>query len=352
MSSKPTQLATPSAKSCVPWLSPELISLILVELWERPYTPQDRSALLVKVALVNRTWLTLIAHITTLDVHLSSLKETMAFLQLLPRSCPIRECRSLLTMEKERVANQSCRSLTCHLDGRVWQNLSADNAPVALSVVFRDLSLPVPHLPNLRRISISHTDWAPNHIFQDFYHGFPPHVTHLSLDYSFTPAADIPPFDPTSASWWISMYQHNPRMGPCACAPNLRHIALSGVPTAFAALILDVCPNVETLELTRPGQHLSDLAPLPPATRTLVLRYPGVVLSKSKMTAWSLSEALDEGLFPPGADLTSTSESTPPRIVIRSGTPDPVSFIELRSSCKRFGVELVYEREDARSPSW
>ena len=337
--SKITQLATPSAELCTAWIPPELISLILSKLWEGPHTPQDRTALLVKIALVSRVWLTLIAHITTLDVHLSSFKETIAFLELLPQSWITREHRDPLTMERKRVANQSCRSLTCHLDGRMWENLPTNNPPVAISVVFRDLSL-LPHLPNLRHISISHTNWAPNDIFQHFYLGFPTHVTHLSLDYSFIAAAKVPPFDADSALWWTSMHEHHPHMGPPVCLPNLCHISLSGVPAAFAAIILNMCPNVETLDLTRPGQ-LCDLAPLPPTVRTLVLRYPGIVLSKGDVESSALPETLDAGLFPTGEKL--------PRIIVHSGTLDPGSFMALRRSCERFNVDLVYKREDAHS---
>ncbi len=47
---------------------------------------------------------------------------------------------------------------------------------------------------------------------------------------------------------------------------------------SFVAAVLQVCPNVETVEITDP-MELSVLAPLPPAVRTSVLRHLGVALS-------------------------------------------------------------------------
>ena len=132
MSTSTLELATssPSADSgsepCPPRIPPELIALILADLWKGAHTPELRSALLVKIALVNRTWLTLIAYITTLDVRISNFKETRAFLTLLSDPLPIPESHDLLTIERKRAARQSCRSLTCHVDGRRWQILNDD----------------------------------------------------------------------------------------------------------------------------------------------------------------------------------------------------------------------------------
>ena len=125
------------------------------------------------------------------------------------------------------------------------------------------------------------------------------------------------------------MQNHNPSVRPRIRLPNLRYVSLSGVPTVFAVLILDVCPNIETLELTR-LERLSDLVPLPLAVRTPVLVHPSVALSEEEAGSWALSEALDAGLFPVG--------EKPPRIVVRSGTPDSASFLTLRRDCERFNI--------------
>ncbi|KAI1783476.1 hypothetical protein LXA43DRAFT_1077693 [Ganoderma leucocontextum] len=321
-----TQLAT-SSESCSPWIPPELISLILIDLWEAPHTAQDRLALLKNVALVNRTWLTLIARIASRDVHLSKYQKAKVFLRLLPQRSPTQEPGDLFTMEAKQVANHTGQSITFH-----------DNIPMVITIVLYKLSRRH-HLPNLRHISISYTDWEWNDIFLMFFVvGLPRHITHFSLDYSFTAAAaEVPLFNFSRAMWAINMRS-------CIIVPHLRHLSLSGVPTAFAVAMLHVCPNVETLEITNPTE-LSTLAPLPPAVRTLVLRHPGVTLSKGKMASWTLPPALDGGLFPSGGGMK------PPRIVVRSGTPEPELFIELRRSCKSFNVDLVYERDDVRSPS-
>ncbi|KAI1784203.1 hypothetical protein LXA43DRAFT_1186573 [Ganoderma leucocontextum] len=355
-----TQLAISSAEQCSPWIPPELISLILVDLWEAlEPTPQDRSALLKNIALVNRTWLALIARIASHDVHISNVRNGNAFLRLLPERSPLVRYGTvdLFSMEAHQVAKQLCRSLTFHLDRSVQPPLSPELEHIrgcdrAVSLVLSTVRT-IYSLPNLRRISLRYTDWGYNYIFRQIQwqwgHSFPEQVTHLSLDYSFTATAaaraELRAFDLSVAMRWIYSTSFTGRRAVLAVLPNVQHLSLSGVPTPFVAAMLHVCPNVETLEITNPTQ-LAELAPLPPAVRTLVLRHPGVTVPSEKTIAsWTLSTALEGGLFPEG-------EGTKPRIVVRSGTPDPESFIELRRSCKRFDVDLVHERDDdARSPS-
>ncbi|KAI1783441.1 hypothetical protein LXA43DRAFT_1067632 [Ganoderma leucocontextum] len=162
-------------------------------------------------------------------------------------------------------------------------------------------------------------------------------ATHLSIDYSFTTPAWAPALNESGmvARW--------SRRRKYPLAPSVRRLSLSGVTTVFVVTMLPVCPHVETVENTHPA-GLDALAPLLPAVRTLVLRYPGVAVSRKMMVSWNLSAALEDGLFPEG-------KCKKPRVVVRSGTPEADSFIALRRSCKGFNVELVYERDDARSPS-
>ncbi|KAI1784194.1 hypothetical protein LXA43DRAFT_1086630 [Ganoderma leucocontextum] len=162
---------------------------------------------------------------------------------------------------------------------------------------------------------------------------FPQQATHLSVDYSFTTPAWA------SALNESGMVARWSRRRKYPLAPSVRRLSLSGV----TVTMLPVCPHVETVENTHPA-GLDALAPLLPAVRTLVLRYPGVAVSRKMMVSWNLSAALEDGLFPDG-------KSKKPQVVVRSGTPEAESFIELRRSCKRFNFELVYERDDARSPS-
>ena len=194
------------------------------------------------------------------------------------------------------------------------------------------------------------TDWDHNDIFQHIRRwGFPSQVTHLSLSYAFTGVwegmSDQRGLDVANALTWI--YHPNPGPRP-AFLPGLRHLVLSGIPKPFPVLMLKhVCPHVETLELTHPGAgQLPALVPLPPATRTLVLRYPGVALSQTEMGAWELPTAFEKNIFPPsGAGVNALN---PARIVVCSGTPERVAFTELRRECRRFNVELLFERDDSR----
>ncbi|KAM5539897.1 hypothetical protein V8D89_006400 [Ganoderma adspersum] len=348
MSTSTQSTTSSAAEPCTPWIPPELVYLILDHLWEAPHASQSRAALLKNLVLVNRTWLALSARMASRDVHPSCCHNPRAFLRLITQPSSTQEHRDLFSTEINRVAIQSCRSLTFDVDGRPQWPLFNNDAPIGIGLALKLASLPE-RLPNLRRISISHTDWSHGHIFQHLrLWGFPPQTTHLSLDYVFTAASAglLKPFDIASALSWL----YRPNFGPRrAFVPGLRHLAVSGVPTPFPGLLLrHVCPHVETLELTRPAPgQLSDLVPLPPAVRTLVLRYPGVALSKKDMAAWPLPAVLASELFLPSP---SCADVKPPRIVVRSGTPEPVPFIELWRECKRFNVDLVYERDDSRSP--
>ncbi|KAI1791371.1 hypothetical protein LXA43DRAFT_426540 [Ganoderma leucocontextum] len=358
-------LVVSSAESCSPWIPPELISRILTMLWEAPQTPEERSALLKNITLVNRTWLTLVALIVSRDVHISDKENAYTFLRLLSKSSPRPKADDLFTTEKTRFANEACCSLTFHVDGKFSRSPSpitqdtfdtkltpgswpspAHDASNAMSLILDMLSA-LDYLPNLQHLSFRYTNWGYGDAFDHLeLETFPPQVTRLSIDYSFTLRSE---FLCSMLLLWMKTRDRDrayaPR-GPRAPVriPNLRHLSLSGVWTAFAIAILQLCPNIETLEIRLTGDtavQLDELAPLSPTLRTLVLRHPGVALSRRRMM-WlqsNLLTALEEGLFPEG--------STKPRIVVRWGTSDPDVFTALMRACTRFNTELVY---DSRQP--
>ncbi|KAM5539543.1 hypothetical protein V8D89_006652 [Ganoderma adspersum] len=341
------------AEPFTPWIPSELVYLILEHLWQVPHTSQCRAALLKNIVLVNRTWLGLSARFASRDVYPACHHDPNAFIRLISQTSSPKGPLNLFSTEIHRVASQYCHSLTFDADGIIHRPFTGNDGTVGVGLALRLASIPN-RLPNLRHISISHTDWAHTHIFQHLrLQGFPPQTTHLSLDYVFTAASQdhLRPFDVNCSLTLL----YRPNLGPRnAFVPGLRHLALSGVPTPFPGLLLrHVCPHVETLELARPAEgQLPALAPLPPAVRTLVLRYPGVALSKEDMAVWALPAALASELFPPtGAYSDMTAWRRPPRIVMRLGTPDPVPFIELWRECGRCDVELVYERDDSRCPA-
>ncbi|KAI1796619.1 hypothetical protein LXA43DRAFT_986333 [Ganoderma leucocontextum] len=247
-------------------------------------------------------------------------------------------------MEANRVAGEMCRSITFHVARSVppsrlsedpaavglWLCSQTDDASMAVSTVL-DKVTTLDCLPNLRHVSLRYTDRSYDDAFGQLdAQTFPPQVTHLSIDYSFTASA-MTPF----AKYLRSVYERE--AAARVTIPNVRHLSLSGVTPGFMVDMFRVCPNVETLEITHPV-GLFMLGPLPPSVRTLVLHDPGVALCREKMRSWALVPALEEGLFRRGRK---------PRIVVRSGTPDPIAFMELRRSCKRFDAEVVYECDDS-----
>ncbi|KAM5546306.1 hypothetical protein V8D89_000432 [Ganoderma adspersum] len=318
-----TQLAVSPVESepRSPWIPPELISLILIRFWEAPLSSDERSASLQNIVLVNRTWLSLIAPIACRDVHLFNHGNANNFITSLQN---FDYHKDLFTTEANRIVHETCRSITVHANGNPQRADLFNATPAfwdpksfginqaihcAMDGVHERKSL-----PNLRHVSLRYTDWVYDDIIlQAEYAPFPRQVTHLSVNYY------------------------------CFSA-SIRRLTLSGMPVGLMVIMLQlVCPKVETLELAHPAQ-LSALAPLPPTMRTLVLCYPGIAVCKETMASWGLDAALDVGLFPKGSD------SEPRRIIVRSGTPDPATFAELKRTCQHeFGVELAYERDDSRS---
>lgn len=338
-------------RSCSPpWIPPELISLILAELWGAPQTSEERLDLLKNVALVNRTWLALTACITSRDVHILNPLSAESFLRLLTKDTPAQEPHDLFTMEANRVAGEICRSITFHVsrsvpvsglsedpaDVGLWLGSQTDDASMAVSTLLHRVTAH-DRLPNLRHVSLRYTDRSFADVFDQLdAQTFPPQVTHLSIDYSFTLPAMT-----SFAKYLRSIYRRE--TVPRVTIPNLRHLSLSGVTPRFVVDMLHVCPNVETLEITHPT-GLFMLGPLPPSVRTLVLHDPVVTLSRRTIRSWALFPALENGLF--------RRSTVRPQIVVRIGTPDPFAFMELRRSCKRFDVEVMHECNNSLTPSW
>ncbi|PIL24995.1 hypothetical protein GSI_12883 [Ganoderma sinense ZZ0214-1] len=332
-------------KSCsVPWIPPELISLILSELWGAPQTPRERSALLKSIALVNRTWLALTACLASRDVHIPNPLNAEGFLRLLHKRTPLPQSYNLFTIEANRVADELCRTITFYVSRSVppsdlsedpaavglWLRSQTDDASVAVSTVLHHVTTH-DRLPNLRHVSLRYTDRSFADVFDQVdAQKFPPQVTHLSINYSFTRPAKT-----SFVEYLRSIYSRE--TAGRVTLPNVRHLSLSGVTPRFVAGILQVCTNVETLEITRPA-GLFMFGPLPPSVRTLVLHDPVVSLSKEMMMSWALVPALEDGLF---------RRNIKPQIVVRSGTPDPVALMELKRSCRRFDAEVVYQRDDS-----
>ncbi|KAM5539548.1 hypothetical protein V8D89_006657 [Ganoderma adspersum] len=249
------------------------------------------------------------------EFHASSHRNPKAFLGLIAQTSPSKVPRNLFPTEINRVGNHSCRSLTLHADGRTQRSSTGNDGPVDVGVGLALSLAPIPHcLPNLRRISISHTDWSHGHISQHLrLRRSPPQAgTHLSLAYAFTTASkdlarhlhlDTP-------LQWICRPGMEMGLGTlCAFFQNLRHLALAGVPTPF----------------------------------------PGLMLRHHKqMAAWALEIALflrpSRGGASAAADWTVNVDLQPVRIVVRSETLEPVVFIELLHECKRFDVELTSAR--------
>ncbi|KAI0793936.1 hypothetical protein C8Q74DRAFT_1245794 [Fomes fomentarius] len=331
-----------SKPSSIPWFPPELISQILTELWDASQCDEERALLTRTVCLVNRTWLSLFLRISLRDVHLPSPFSADDFLRLLPENAILPGQGNPFSFEASQLANHACRTLTFRLDGHVnpgddgSQNPPAikvysdtDPASSALSTVLYMVTT-LGKLPNLRRISLEYIDWGYENIFDQLSTPtLPPQVTHLSAHFAFTTPALAP-----LATYLKTLFTRRDR--PRVTHPNVRRLSLAGIPMELVADMLQIFPNVETLEIMS-GARLYVLGTLPPSVRTIVLRHPGMPLEAEEMQWWGLESALEGGLFLPGAE---------GRIILQSGTPDPIALTQIKRACKRHRVGLSYERDD------
>ena len=330
-----------------PWLPPELVSQILEELWALPLAIEERSAVFKNACLVNHAWLVLFLRVAMRHVHLPSPLDPSDYLRLLHERTAADGETDPFTAEASRLANHMCRSITFDIDGRSPPadddgdgpcgepapeiKLYSDADTSGVSTVLYMVSA-LDRLPNLRHVALRYTDWGYDDVFAQLAAGaFPRQATQLSVEYAFTAPALAP-----LAVYLKALYTRQDPGAPRGTVPGVRHLAVGGAPAEFVADMLEVCTGVETLELVYPSR-LYVLAPLPASVRTVVVRQPGRVLGKGEMHWWTMGMAVESGLFTCGEG---------GRIVIRSGTPDPVAFTSLRRHCRRFGVELAYVREE------
>ena len=354
-------------RSGSPFFPPELVSFILFKLWEVPQPIRERFALLRNIALVNHTWLTLVARIACQDAHICSSRGANAFLRLLPKRSAGQQAHDLFTIEASRVANEVCRSITFYVEGNVSESPSTlsgvadDAAPNAISLVLDALSASDSHhLPNVRHISLHYKNCGPGDALGHLERGtFPRQVTSLSVDYVYTVPSDT--WLLAVAEHWIWPWVHNRHVARAhqalagtrtraARVPTLRHLSLGSEVTAEVATeFLEACPWLETLELGLAKWYsgpLSEIPLLPASVRTVVLRNSGVAwLEWWLMRQGTVHALLVGGLFRQGQGTTQ------PRLVIRSGPSDHTYFRLLKRDCVQYDVELVYERDDARDIS-
>ncbi|KAI0352327.1 hypothetical protein OH77DRAFT_1409321 [Trametes cingulata] len=332
-----------------PWLPPELVEQILAEAWATWMLPDERATLFTTLCKVNRMWLGLFLRVALRDVHIPCPLFARDFLRLLPERATSLGEADLFTAEAAALVSRLCRSVTFHVDGsasRTGEGGTAgggdpgepsiklysqtDAAPSAISTVLYMVST-FDYLPHLRHVALHYTDWGYDDLFDQLRLAvFPTQVTHLSLHYSFSAPALVP-----LAVYLKTLYTRHHQAH--FSIPTVRHLSVSGVPTEFVADMLEICPKLETVEMAMPAR-LYVLAPLPKSVRTLVLNVPGTTLDREQMHWWMLTAAMEGKLFHPEAK---------GRIIVRAGTPDPVAWTDLRRHCKRFGVELVYERDES-----
>ncbi|KAI0741425.1 hypothetical protein C8Q80DRAFT_1273860 [Daedaleopsis nitida] len=328
---------------------PEIVHQIIHELWYEPQSPQDRAYLSKSICLVSHTWLCLYTRVAMRDVHLPLSLSANTLLNLLPDRTPTQE-KGLFIEAAAEVTNYMCQSLTFHVDARVAANTqdlspsppaikyfsAIDPAANAVSSVLAAIPPQGPDcLPNLHHISIKYTDWAFEALFDLLgTHPLPAQITHLSLDFVFDKKSTG-----ALASYISTTFLREGH--PVLEMPDVRHLSVRGMPAEIISDLLDSMPNLETLTIGG-CSRLDVIGALPESVHTLVLSHPGEALTALDMQWWELDMALSLGLSEGNAGF---------RVIVRSGTPDPFSFSDMKRFCKWYGVDLSYERVDV-SENW
>jgi hypothetical protein len=102
-------------------------------------------------------------------------------------------------------------------------------------------------LPNLRRISIEYANWGLNDIFDNLrLSPFPSQVTELEIK-----------FTTTAGMKNVSKKYHRQTEWVPWVLPSLTHLFILGAPAEFIMDMVDVCPNLQTLEIKCTSRPLS-----------------------------------------------------------------------------------------------
>jgi len=283
-------------------------------------------------------WLTTFIRIALKDVHIACPLAAEDYLRLIREHTPSEVDDAFLLPGASKFANNSCRSLTFHVDHdsdlvatpEVEPSVllySTDNRSAnAISSTLYMVST-LNYLPNLRRVAIEYVDWG----FEDIPEQgrllvFPEQVTELDIKFTFTA-------DSLTALGDRLRNRYCRRWHVGGTTQNVRRLSVFGAPVDFVAEMIWTCPNVEIVDFDG-AEDLDALLALPDSLRMLNLHMPASPLRKEDIDKLGLPVALGLGLF--------SQAHSQMRIVVHSGTPEATPWEQAKKLCEEFKVELVH----------
>ncbi|KAJ7777108.1 hypothetical protein B0H16DRAFT_948303 [Mycena metata] len=246
----------------IPRLPVELLQQIIDAAWNMPLSSNERIILMRASPLVNSAWAALFDIASSRDVYIPSAAFSDHFIRRLRREPtavvpPSSFLGGLLNRFRQpwkpafapaRSPNLACESITILLanpdvypdkNGRIRLPMGAVLDELLETLDARSLA------PNLRRLSIEYVDAGFDDVFQRVgLAALPPQITHLELQYSFSP--EMP-------SWLVDSLRRKQEKQTRRTvgwdAQSIRRLSVFGAGVNTIQDALDACPNTELLEV-------------------------------------------------------------------------------------------------------
>lgn len=326
--------------SPTPSLPTELIIDIIQQVWDLPLTNKRRSNLFCTFCLVSRAWLSIFIRIALTDVHVTSHAFVSQFFYLLRERGPGERDDEYQLADAGKTANQLCRSITFRIEEKSLKTLWLASKPgwtnsdgghesaVAVREFLSQLDDVGPSLPNLRKVTLEYVDcsWGFDDLFEiSRLYSFPTQMVHLEV--KFTGVA-------TPSKLFLYHYPRYHQALTLSYNPSQSHIrrlTLSRAPTVVILALIEMCPELEDLEIIDPFTSLSRFA-LPSTLQTLRLRGKPSLVGGNQVDPWGLAGAMESegGLF---------STGTAQRLVMdTNGHTDYFKHL-----CDQYSVSLVQD---------
>lgn len=303
-----------------PWLPTELVERIIREAWTLPLSPKERTTLMDSSYLVNHTWQSLFVKINSADVHIACPAHAQRLFRILRRDDWVYSNPDYNYPDLDLI----CTSLTFTLDAAVYPIRSPRPGTSKMDVTICstiDMLDTIKYLPNLYRLCIHHANWNEAEAFDQFrFTTFLPQIT--ELEFTFSGPGGVTPVDakilPSKYLQWSSL-------------ASITKVIISGASEGFIRTIVNVCPNVKTLQIDGTPK-MPSLAPFPARIHKLIIKNPGI------------REGRIEGLV--GAMLTKgliEKSSVTPEVILEWGEVDSAAWTWFETMAKDSGVSISHQ---------
>ncbi|KNZ74602.1 hypothetical protein J132_06556 [Termitomyces sp. J132] len=212
-----------------PRLPVELIETILLLVWLSPLTTEHRTIFMTSSMLVNKTWMSLFHRMSLKHVYIPKSSYLDAYLATLAGVSPV------LDKQTRTLPGLLCQSINVTID---YTPIGERNKPTptmekVLSNLLYFLRL-LDTTPQLCTLSIGYVHGSIDDVFDFlFYNPLPATLSRLELRYTS----------------WERDYLDIPFSHVSFTLPKIRHLAIFGGSKCLTALLVLMCPTLQTLQI-------------------------------------------------------------------------------------------------------